>query len=275
MVVVKELKKYKRSTGNGYNYRINISKSDNLDDKVKILNFNEYLDLTTEIKRLSNKLTDSTKQTNENSDLKEKVNNQKKIIDETKQKIDSYIKENNEYIHLLKSKNKQIIELKESIKQNDTIINDLTTQINNIKNEQIKENGIIERRIDNFIKENGELLREKKELKERINLMENNEKNLKESNTKLHESIEKITTQQHQITAKITKEYQNQLKESYDKFNEDIKKYITLNQLQNTALKQILELRFIDLIRNKHKKIAKEQIKELDKKPVYELTKKE
>jgi len=33
-----------------------------------------------------------------------------------------------------------------------------------------------------------------------------------------------------------------------------IKKYIAVNQLQNTALKQILELRFIDMIRNKHKK---------------------
>ena len=37
-----------------------------------------------------------------------------------------------------------------------------------------------------------------------------------------------------------------------------------MNILQNTALKQILELGFIDLIKNKHKKIAKDQIKELN-----------
>jgi len=35
-------------------------------------------------------------------------------------------------------------------------------------------------------------------------------------------------------------------------YNNEIKKYLTINQLQNTALKQILELRFIDIIRNKH-----------------------
>ena len=47
---------------------------------------------------------------------------------------------------------------------------------------------------------------------------------------------------------------------------------ITINQPQNTALKQILELGFVDMLINKHKKIAKDQIKELDSKPVYELT---
>jgi hypothetical protein len=48
-----------------------------------------------------------------------------------------------------------------------------------------------------------------------------------------------------------------------------------INQPQNVALQQILELGLIDIIRNKHKKIAKDQIKELkaDKK-VYELTEK-
>jgi len=44
--------------------------------------------------------------------------------------------------------------------------------------------------------------------------------------------------------------------------------------LQNAVLKQILELGFIDIIRNKHKKIAKDQMKELDTKPVYELVEK-
>jgi len=74
---------------------------------------------------------------------------------------------------------------------------------------------------------------------------------------------------------KITKEHQDQLKQSYEQFNKDMTKYIAVNHLQNNALKQILELGFIDIIRNKHKSIAKDQIKELNNdKKVYELIEK-
>jgi len=52
-------------------------------------------------------------------------------------------------------------------------------------------------------------------------------------------------------------------KRSYEQFNKYINKHIVVNQLQNTALKWIIELRFIDLIRNKLESIAKKQINEL------------
>ena len=114
-------------------------------------------------------------------------------------------------------------------------------------------------------KENKELTVQLNNIEENYeHILENTEKNLKHSNDKLHESIEKIT-----------KEHQDQLKQSYDQFNKDMKKYIAVNHLQNNALKQILELGFIDIIRNKHKSIAKDQIKELSNdKKVYELVEK-
>jgi len=114
-------------------------------------------------------------------------------------------------------------------------------------------------------KENKELTVQLNNIEENYeHILENTEKNLKHSNDKLHESIEKIT-----------KEHQDQLKQSYDQFNKDMKKYIAVNHLQNNALKQILELGFIDIIRNKHKSIAKDQIKELtNDKKIYELIEK-
>jgi len=87
------------------------------------------------------------------------------------------------------------------------------------------------------------------------------------------ESIKKTLEHQTETSLKLDQQHHDQLKQSYNQFNNDLKKYIAVNQLQNTALKQILELGFIDMIMNKHKKIAKNQIKELKKdKKVYELT---
>jgi chromosome segregation ATPase len=111
---------------------------------------------------------------------------------------------------------------------------------------------------EKIAKQNKELA----QLYERINKIDENEQTIKEI-VELHDEAIKELDQQHI----------DQLKESYEHFNKEITKYITANQLQNTALKQILELGFIDIIKNKHKQIAKDQIKELDKKPVYELTK--
>ena len=129
-----------------------------------------------------------------------------------------------------------------------------------------------------------ELLTENKTLKNELKNLENINKTskelyeskyetLKELNQQHHKSMKELSKQQDKTIENINTKHQEQLKQIYDKFNEDLTKYITVNQLQNTALKRILELGFIDLIMNKHKKIAKDQIKELatDKK-VYELT---
>jgi len=92
---------------------------------------------------------------------------------------------------------------------------------------------------------------------------------------KQEESIKKLDQQHHEQLKEIDQQHINQLKESYEQFNKDMTKYITINQLQNTALQQILELGFIDIIRNKHKSIAKDQIKELtNDKKIYELIEK-
>ena len=88
------------------------------------------------------------------------------------------------------------------------------------------------------------------------------------------ETIKEINQQQYKNIEKLDKQHINQLKKTYDQFNKELQKYIAVNHLQNNALKQILELGFIDIIMNKHEKIAKQNIKEIDPKPVYELVEK-
>ena len=137
---------------------------------------------------------------------------------------------------------------------------------------------------DQFIRENGELLKDNKSLKKEIKNLKNDNKTIKQVETTYKEIIEKLNQQQdktikelnknqHETLTELDQQHNTQLNENYDKFNEDLKKYIQIITLQNAALKQILELGFIDMIMNKHKKIAKDQIKELkEDKKVYELT---
>lgn len=93
------------------------------------------------------------------------------------------------------------------------------------------------------------------------------------------ESLKEYNNHQETLLEKFQKQHHEQLEyleknlEKYHKeFDLDLVKYITIIALQNDALKDILKLNKIDLLMNKHKKIAKENIKELatDKK-VYEL----
>jgi len=203
-MIEKEVKKYARTGAKGYNYRINLSKQDNLTGKIFILTVDEY-------KSLQNKLISQD----------ETIAKQDKEIKEMHSKIDNH------------DKLEQKIELLDI------------------------EHEIIEKRNDKLIKENTDLLRENKALKNEL------------------VNIDDLTNKFNDLIKDLDKQHNKELKDSYNQFHSELTKYITVNQLQNTALKQILELGFIDLIRNKHKKIAKDQIKELDTKPVYELTKKE
>jgi chromosome segregation ATPase len=125
------------------------------------------------------------------------------------------------------------------------------------------EHETLEKRNDKLIQENTELLRQTKYLKKELS-------NIDDLTNKFNTLIKDLNTQNNDKIAKLNQQHHDKLEQIYYNFNEDLKKYITVNQLQNTALKQILELGFIDLIRNKHKKIAKNQIKELDKKPILE-----
>jgi tagatose-1,6-bisphosphate aldolase len=124
------------------------------------------------------------------------------------------------------------------------------------------EHGTLEKRNDKLIQENTALLRKNKDL-------ENNLSNIDETATKSNELIKNLHKQQDETIKELDQMHHDQLKETYEQFNKDLTKYITANNLQNTALKRILELGFIDLIRNKHKKIAKNQIKEIDKPKSY------
>ena len=102
-------------------------------------------------------------------------------------------------------------------------------------------------------KEYKDLLNEIKRLKEIINNQKQEYKTIQEI-----EQIHKETI------IKLTNEHKT-----------EIKKYTEQNTILRTILRQIFELGFIDLLRNKHKKIAKKQIKELDNdNVVYELVEK-
>ena len=123
------------------------------------------------------------------------------------------------------------------------------------------------------------------QLHEKLNNIEENNKTIKQLETSYKETIEKLNQQQdknikelnknlHETIKDLDQQHSNQLKQTYDEFNKKISNYIQINQVQNQALKQILELGFIELLRNKHKKIAQKNIKELDQKPIYELVEK-
>jgi len=128
-MVVKEIKKnfqpYK-----GYNYRINISESDNLIGKVKILNCYEYNDLTNEINTLKQQLELSKKEIdNKNREIanwKQKI----KTEEDYSQIISDLNRENNENVQKIQlmrdqslkkidKKTNEIASLKQKIKTQD------------------------------------------------------------------------------------------------------------------------------------------------------------
>ena len=76
-MIIKEVKEYERKKGTGiYNYRINISKQDNLENKVYILNSDEYNKYKSLIKELKEKLTNKTAKIKE---LETKLKTQEEI----------------------------------------------------------------------------------------------------------------------------------------------------------------------------------------------------
>ncbi len=188
-MIEREVKKYVRKKNqdgtNSYLYRINVSKQDNLDDKVFILNQIEYIELNNKVETLTKEV--ESKETKHNRQLANKDN------------------------------------------------------------------------------EIGKLKTKVQDLQESKATLEDMKKILDERDIKQKETIKELDQQ-----------HTDQLKESYIKFNEDINKYIVLNQLQNQTLKNISKLGFMDILTNKHKNMAKETIKKaIDEKPVYELRKKE
>jgi len=261
-MIKKEIKEYKQ--GNDKIQRINILKRDNIKGTVYILEDDEYKNLTV-------KADNYVKFKEINEKLNQTINIlNKKLEDENKNVLEltTQIQNKNNKIatleidtKILQDQNKTINELKKEI-----------TETDKRNGKLIVENTELSKKIKHYTKELEDTIANQ-EL--RIKEYEINERNIEQIETIYKKTFENITKQQDKTIENINTKHQDQLKQIYDKFNKDLTKYIAVNQLQNTALKQILELGFIDLIRNKHKKIAKDQIKELDTKPVYELAKKE
>lgn len=196
-MVVKEINKYPNSE-DGFNYGIKISKTDDLEGKVKILKCKEYMGLINEIKALEQQLKVSEKEVlNKTYEIAKLEKGYTQTIDELNRECD----ENIQNIQFMRETS-----AKEIMNKNN--------QINHLK----------------------------KEIKDQ---------------THYDDVLKELEDTQFKKIKELDQQHVDQLKE-----------YITLNQLQNTALKQIIELSFIDLIRRKHKKIVKRQINVINQKPI-------
>jgi chromosome segregation ATPase len=203
--------------------------------------------------------------------IKDFENLQKKESVEKQEAVAILNKKINDSESIIKDKDKEILELKLSLQSKNDKIDTLEK---NTKELQKENNTLDLRERDNnkLIKENTELLRKNRTIKKE--LTSKYQTQIDELNNQVFklETINNSKDNELQNTEKIYQKQHNQLQEKYDQLNKDLTKSIALNQLQNQAFKIILELGLFDLIRNKHKKIAKEQIKKLDhEKPVYEL----
>jgi len=83
----------------------------------------------------------------------------------------------------------------------------------------------------------------------------------KELDKKHNNQIIEINKEYNSVLDEKTREYNN----NYKLFNKELIKYRVVYELQNKALKEISELGYVDLFRNKFRKIAKENIRQLDK----------
>jgi len=234
-MVVKKIKKVFSEDTKDYNYRIDVSKTDDLEGKVKILKYDEYISLTNQIDSLSKHLAFLEKEllnkNREIADLKQKVKNEEHYA----QIINELNKENNENVQKIQfMRDKTIKDTKQKIDNKNMIIANLEQKI---KTEE--HFAIIIRNL----------------------------------NQKNNENIQKIQIAKDKTIKELDHQHHEQLRKTFDEFNKDLKKYVAIHQLQNTALKQILKLGFIDSIKGKHKEIAKAQIKDLgENKEVKKIT---
>jgi len=121
-MLIKEVKEYERKKGTGiYNYRINISKQDNLENKVAVMNLSEYDELQDTIKELNNeidirneKISDLESKFEEMADQQKEVENQQKILLEFQklhhENIEKINNENNDNINQINREHSEKIE---------------------------------------------------------------------------------------------------------------------------------------------------------------------
>ena len=146
-MIEKEVKSYKRKNTkeDSYLYRININKKDNLNDKVAILNLDEYNGLNTEIQKLNKQLQDQTKiidkkdleiteLKNKIIDLEQNIKNIHELEEIHKETIKEINNLNNENIAIINNEHTKIVAKYESLNQ---------ILINGLKN--IKNTGFMDR----------------------------------------------------------------------------------------------------------------------------------
>jgi chromosome segregation ATPase len=245
MVIEKKVSKYKR--GDSFGYRVNISKTDNFtkDEKITILRGTEYKMLNDNI-----------------ANYEKTINSLNQELETTKNKLLSHKKTKND----LKDTKKEIINLN---KENGKLMVENTNLLKKLAGyESLEEsNRELQQKLNNFenIEAKNQGLKEtiaKQNLK--LKEYETNNENIGKIEKIYKETLEKITKQQDETIKELNQQFHNQAKENNDEFNRKLEKYIAVNLRQNEALKEILNLGFLDLIRNKHKKLANKNIEKLD-----------
>jgi myosin heavy subunit len=262
----KQIKTTPRKGTNSFNWDLNINKGDGFkhNAKIVILEEKDYESLEKEINQLKNTQTDPREIKNLQESSREMAAKLNKIIDEKDNEIsDLTIQIQNKYyeianldedIKILKESSK---ETTSTTKENNNLIREntkLLQEIKTIKSKHQEKNKELNKQLQN----------QKDEIKKLSLKLESIEKNHEEKLNQLKESNDKL----HQDIKEIGKEHSKTLKQTYDDFNKNFIEYVNLNNVQNQAFQDILKLNFIGLIMNKHKKIANENIKKIQNKPV-------
>ena len=241
---------------------------------------------------LSSKLEEYRRLQKQIKELEQKIAKQKDELKRT-EKIKYELKKRDKAIFELETNHeKNINQLKDEITILNQKINDekgYTWTIANLEQRLIKQENKdiktlrnrLERQRNEIMSKNNEILNYKEDIEKKHEENKKLEKTIASNEISLikleqeNKTLKQNYEQDNQTIENLWQQHDDKIEKMYNDFNEDLGKYVVINTLQNAAFKQILELGLCDLIRNKHKKIAKNQIKELNTKPVYELTKKE
>jgi len=139
----------------------------------------------------------------------------------------------------------------------------LKSKINDLKleNKKLQEMKKIDLENDRLIRENTRLIKENTELLKKVRNLEKDATTIDKLTNKFNILIKDLNTQNNNKIAELDKKHFKKIKELEKKIYE-----------YETVLKNIVKLKFLDLLfRNEHKKLANDL---LNPSPVYELTKK-
>ena len=134
-------------------------------------------------------------------------------------------------------------------------------------------------KLENFVQklneEVKEVLEENKILKSQIKTQKHYDRLFNKFEKDKFKTMNELQKKQMRQVAEMYEQHNTQLKEVYVEFNKEIQRYYELNNAYSIAFNNIMKLGLLDLLKNKHKQIAKDNIKQLDTKKFIEYVPKE